>query len=303
MRIEVHGDIDAFSAAAWPLLTSDEANHTVMLAALQGARQAHAAGAPDRGTTPWRSAAVVSGSTTVAAALRSRGNWLLGNGPDAACAALGAALSELAADTVPERGIVGPRAQVEAFASRCARRTRVELVMPLLKLMRAPDDGPAPAAGHLLPLDPATGELHWQRLIDWTMAFHAEARLTDPREQVEHNLRARLPRASLAFWIDAAGEPACLIGATLIAPSGARIGPVYTPPEHRGQGFARAAVVAGCRRLIEQGARAVFLFTDAANPISNSLYRRIGFAPIGEHLHLMFVADGAAATAELPPRA
>ena len=51
----------------------------------------------------------------------------------------------------------------------------------------------------------------------------------------------------------------------------ARIGPVYTPSEHRGHGYASAAVAAVSRMLRERGAE-VCLFTDQANPTSNKIY-------------------------------
>jgi predicted GNAT family acetyltransferase len=164
------------------------------------------------------------------------------------------------------------------------------MVLPLLRLVRPPDAGATPAAGRLPPLDESISASHWQILLDWSMAFNDEAGLTDPRELIATHLRERLPRGSMAFWLDAHDAPVSLIGATLIAPGGARVGPVYTPPPLRGRGFARAAVTAGCRRLIDQGAGSVFIFTDAANPTSNTLYRRIGFEPIGQHLHLEPVA-------------
>jgi hypothetical protein len=78
-----------------------------------------------------------------------------------------------------------------------------------------------------------------------------------------------------------------MMGGNTIEPSATRIGSAYTPPQLRRQGFARAAVAALARDLIERGAQEVFLFTDAENPTSNALYRRIGFAPIGRHPHLL----------------
>lgn len=127
---------------------------------------------------------------------------------------------------------------------------------------------------------------HWRILLAWSLAFHDEAHLAEPRESVEPDLRARLKRATLHLWLDPHGAPACMAGAGAIPPSGARIGPVYTPPELRGRGYARAAVAAACRSMLEGGARTVFLFTDATNPASNALYRKIGFVPVGRHLHL-----------------
>ena len=59
----------------------------------------------------------------------------------------------------------------------------------------------------------------------------------------------------------------------------ARIGPVFTPKEHRGQGYASAGVAGVSRLLREQGAD-VCLYTDQANPTSNKIYAAIGYVPV-----------------------
>lgn len=61
----------------------------------------------------------------------------------------------------------------------------------------------------------------------------------------------------------------------------ARIGPVYTPAEHRGRGYAGATVHALAEQLLAEGAR-VCLFADQANPISTRLYESLGFRAVAE---------------------
>ncbi len=58
------------------------------------------------------------------------------------------------------------------------------------------------------------------------------------------------------------------------------IGPVYTPPEHREHGYASAVTAAAAAWGLAAGARHVVLFTDLANPVSNSIYPRLGFRPV-----------------------
>jgi predicted GNAT family acetyltransferase len=36
------------------------------------------------------------------------------------------------------------------------------------------------------------------------------------------------------------------------------------------------------------GARDVVLFADVVNPVSNAIYRRLGFVPVGENVHYAF---------------
>ena len=65
-------------------------------------------------------------------------------------------------------------------------------------------------------------------------------------------------------------------------PTGIRIGPVYTPPEHRGRGYASNLVAAATQQQLDAGRSFVFLFTDLANSTSNHVYEAIGFEPVSD---------------------
>jgi predicted GNAT family acetyltransferase len=71
-----------------------------------------------------------------------------------------------------------------------------------------------------------------------------------------------------------------------------RVGPVYTPPGHRGLGYAGAVTAAVSRAALEGGAREVVLFTDLGNPTSNALYRRLGYQPVSDRSLLSFTPPG-----------
>lgn len=66
------------------------------------------------------------------------------------------------------------------------------------------------------------------------------------------------------------------------------IGYVYTPPYFRGRGYASACVAAVSRRILDAGYRKCTLYTDLANPVSNSIYQKIGYAPICDSLQVAF---------------
>ena len=67
-----------------------------------------------------------------------------------------------------------------------------------------------------------------------------------------------------------------------------RIGPVYTPPDLRGKGYATALVANQSRRFLEDGRSHCLLYTDLANPTSNAIYRRIGYQQVGESVVYVF---------------
>ena len=62
-----------------------------------------------------------------------------------------------------------------------------------------------------------------------------------------------------------------------------RVGPVHTPPEHRGHGYAAAAMAVATRAALDAGAHEVVLFTDLTNPTSNRLCPTVGCVPVAEH--------------------
>ena len=64
---------------------------------------------------------------------------------------------------------------------------------------------------------------------------------------------------------------------------------MYTPPEHRGKGYATASVGHLSRVLSDRGLRCV-LYTQLSNPTSNAIYRALGYEPIGEVLSYNFGA-------------
>jgi hypothetical protein len=66
------------------------------------------------------------------------------------------------------------------------------------------------------------------------------------------------------------------------------INAVYTPPEQRRRGHATASVAALSAKLLAAGRASCVLFTDLANPTSNAIYRRIGYAPVIDFENIVF---------------
>jgi uncharacterized protein len=97
---------------------------------------------------------------------------------------------------------------------------------------------------------------------------------------VESRLHAS-PSAGIWLWEDG-GAPVSLSGYGGETPNGIRVGPVYTPPEHRGRGYATGLVSRQSAWLLGTGRRFVFLYTDLNNATSNALYRRIGYRIVAE---------------------
>lgn len=63
---------------------------------------------------------------------------------------------------------------------------------------------------------------------------------------------------------------------------------IYTPPSLRGKGYGSVATSLISEKLLNDGFQVCNLFTDLLNPISNSIYQKIGYVKIGESKHLSF---------------
>ncbi|WP_210502641.1 GNAT family N-acetyltransferase [Nocardioides xinjiangensis] len=127
--------------------------------------------------------------------------------------------------------------------------------------------------------------------------FHAEAdeqagRRPDPASGEHNTLESVLVRIREGvewLWELPDGTLAHLTGCGLPSYGVARIGPVFTPREHRGRGIASYVVGELTRRGLEAGHR-MCLFTDRANPTSNKIYAGLGYEPtvdMAEHVVLV----------------
>lgn len=278
MEAWLHRDVARFAALTRPLLRSDPIRHTIALTTL--ARMVPARpGEPSVLITVHRDGALAG------AALCTPPRDLIVSalppvGAPVACDALvGSGM------VVP--GAVGPRARAEAFARSWSARTggvvRERMAQRLMVLHRLePPEGVAGGVRQAGPDDIAL-------LARWLADFAAEATsgLRNPGSAVEQTRRSMAAGSSALLW-QVGGQPVAWASVSSPVEEMARIGPVYTPPEHRGHGYGSAVTAAAARHALEMGARHVVLFTDLANPVSNAIYPRLGFRLVQQTVELEF---------------
>ncbi|KPM51654.1 hypothetical protein ACG83_32940 [Frankia sp. R43] len=119
-------------------------------------------------------------------------------------------------------------------------------------------------------------------LVAWHLAFNEEAgQGGDSSARVDD----RLSYGGLYLWyVD--DTPVCMVGHSRVVSGMARIGPVYSPPEHRRRGYAGALTVMASQATRDGGATTTVLFTDLANPTSNRIYQRLGYVPVADRVLL-----------------
>ncbi|MCD4828372.1 MAG: GNAT family N-acetyltransferase [Candidatus Cloacimonetes bacterium] len=126
-------------------------------------------------------------------------------------------------------------------------------------------------------------------LAGWVRAFHDEATPGSPPVDAEKLLARRMGNDTLLVWHD--GAPVSM--AALVRPSGNAVclNLVYTPLPLRRRGYATALVAELSRQGLAHGYSRCTLFTDLANPISNSIYRKIGYKPVSDWKEIAFITD------------
>jgi len=285
-RVEHTTDPAAFLALAGEHLAADPVLATVVTTVAQ-----RAVGAPVPDHPQWW-VSVLDGERVVGVAMRTASFapyplYVLPM-PEAAALALGRWLHERGEDATAVNGaqpaagqvlaaLAGPRGEVVEEVE-CDRLWEVRTVV---------DPPPVPGRARQARLDEV------DLVASWTLRFMPEADAQAGRAAREgegSHLDAawatdRIGQGLVWLW-EVDGEPVHLSAHSVPAYGVGRVGPVYTPPEHRGHGYASALVAHVSRLLLDQGARAC-LFTDRDNPVSNGVYARLGYEPQAEMARLV----------------
>ena len=122
---------------------------------------------------------------------------------------------------------------------------------------------------------------------EWFVSFHDEATPHEPGEHMTLAADQRLVAGQITLWIDE-GRAVSMAGHSVPANGVARIGPVYTPPGHRRNGYGAAVTAAASLAALDEGADHVVLYTDLANPTSNSIYQNISYVADHDAQRLRF---------------
>lgn len=182
-------------------------------------------------------------------------------------------------------GIIGPRdhvrgLQAAGFAGlRCTLDRDEPHFLLDLDQMVIPD-GP----GDLRALGDAPRDV----MLAWMTAYEVEG-LNTPADQAAARAATALAtylRRDSHRVLMADGVPLAMTGFNAQLPDIVQVGGVYTPPNLRGQGYARRAVALHLAQAAGQGVTRATLF--AGCPAAARAYQAIGFVRIGEWTILLF---------------
>jgi predicted GNAT family acetyltransferase len=273
----------AFLELASPLLSASEARHNLMLG-IAGTLVSQ----PDVYPVH-RLWVVTDAGRPVAAALRTPPHHLVLADPidQAALEPLLESALETEGDV---EGIVanGPFAQAAAsiWTSLTGTVITLEFAQGVFELTQVADVARPEGAAR-----EGTPERDRDLAIEWMAAFSSEALWHRPldADNVPHAVDARLGRESAGLWFwDDGDATVSMCGYGGPTPTGIRIGPVFTPRELRGHGYATALVADVSHEMLARGYRACFLYTDLSNPTSNAIYERIGYRRVADAFEIQF---------------
>ena len=184
-------------------------------------------------------------------------------------------------------GVVGPSDVAANFINAWSRLTNQQVAACMDQIIYS-------LKKVLLP-PPVEGTMRFARpdevsvIAPWIKAFADDAlpkfeHVTE--EEALTRARDMIGAQHIAVW-DVAGKAVAMAGITG-TPSLARITLAYTPPENRGKGFASAVVAHLSQHELEHGKKMCCLYADARNPVSNSIYRKIGYEFVSRSTHYIF---------------
>lgn len=266
--------VEEFLAHAGDFLAAREAEHNLLFGICSTIRTS-----PEAFGMPPRFAVATGADGKVRAAALQTPPWNLVLSTSDDDAAVDAIADALAREPLP--GVTAPKEVAARFVARWRTVARAKAILDteerIFRIARVIPP-PRPARG--------TWRIVEQRDRDvvarWVAAFTEEATpgappLDDPEGVAD---RWVAQRGRIGYVWEDEGRVVSLVGAGGETPNGIRIGPVYTPPEHRGHGYASSLTAAATQDQLDRGRRFVFLFTDLANPTSNKIYQSIGYEPV-----------------------
>ncbi|WP_020391922.1 GNAT family N-acetyltransferase [Kribbella catacumbae] len=285
MNVRLTSDPAEFQATTFPFLEADPVLHTLIMT---NVADRVAGRYPAEAGPAYFVSVHDDAGEVVGAAMRTPGRPVY---VGALRADLAAEVAEAYAEVLPElSGVAGDRAAVRAFGQRWtelrglagagstgrvagteSRGTRLHRLDTLTPLV---------AAGNCRPMRAGDVQLAAEWMSD---GFPAEAAFLDATWA-----ERQLAQGTMWFW-EVTGEPVSMASFRLPLFGVSRVGPVYTPPERRRNGYAGALTGEISAKVLAQGNQAC-LYTDLANPTSNKIYAQLGYVPVADFIDLTFTA-------------
>jgi RimJ/RimL family protein N-acetyltransferase len=130
-------------------------------------------------------------------------------------------------------------------------------------------------------------------LLPWRVAYAVE--VTGAAESpdlwaTEARVLERQILSGDSFLLEADGQAVSSCGFNARIPEMVQIGGVWTPPELRGRGYARAVVAGALQTAASEGVTRAVLFTGESNTPAQRAYQGLGFRRVGDYGIVLFAS-------------
>ena len=173
-------------------------------------------------------------------------------------------------------GVLGPKDCARAFAENWRAKTGISSRLKMRERIYACAYVTPPVAspGHLRTASSDDEPL----LVKWAGEFCREAGIGDEAAYMQSQIPYTIKKDRLYVWDN--GEVVSMADLRRETAHGIAVSLVYTPPRHRNKGYASSCVAELTQRMLDDRKHFCCLFTDLANPTSNSIYQKIGYREI-----------------------
>jgi len=185
-------------------------------------------------------------------------------------------------------GVLGPTEVARLFAETWAKVSAVSYRAGMRQRIYA--------LNQVIHPDPTPGRLRLaieddlDLVTSWAFNFHQDAFGEGDLALAQETAQTKIAYREIYLWED--GEPVSMAAKGRPTSHGIAVSLVYTPPELRRRGYATACVASLSQLLLDSGWQFCSLFTDLANPTSNSIYQKIGYRPVCDFNEYIFSAHG-----------
>jgi len=121
----------------------------------------------------------------------------------------------------------------------------------------------------------------------WDAGFYSECFSESPAVGNDIEVYRHIVQSNRVYIMEDNGTPVTMAKISRDLQTVCAIGYVYTPPYFRKRGYATACVAAISQVGLDRGFKKCVLYTDLANPTSNSIYQKIGYRPICDSLEII----------------
>jgi len=289
MKFNIYSDIKAFYQANYDILMRHEVQNLIPLGNI-------IMGNADKDRTEWRDpanwfmATITDGAdngiklTAVMTPPFGITLYMTDNQTDSA--ALDCLVDGLLAENIPVSGVMTEKSLAEDFAQAYTKATgmgqRINTSLRIYELLKVNPEIPIIGKMRLV----EESDMHF--LPYWREAMAYDFFGTPIVIQSDAEVYRRLIDKRYIYILEDNGIPVTTAHAGRRMQNVSGIAGVYTPPYFRGKGYATSCVAQLSQLMLDKGFIRCALYTDLANPTSNSIYQKIGYTPICDSLDIKF---------------